>query len=207
MDEALLDASSVDFEILRAVTREHCVGIEEKTNAKNEAEGHDPSVTYALVDENDEVTTVRRIEGRATARKLAADYTWSSLHNTMNERMMREQDFEDVQRFEQNGEQLDAALNELRQAEQDRGLAPRLSRVSLGVEQETDEHRAGDDHSHERVEIVDADLGGIVARLVCERRERDQAERRLQRDHLRAGSVLDDEADPQRAGDDDFELG
>lgn len=231
VDEALLDPRSVDFDSLRAVAREHGVSIEKKTSAKSEAAGRDPSVTYALVDDNDEVRRFGRSKAACTARKLGADYQWSSLHNTMNERIMREQELEDVQGLTEDGEQLDAALSELRQAEQDRGLAPRLGGLSAGVEQASDERRAGDDHAHERVEIVDPDLGGLVARLIDERRERDQAdaqqaerdaerarrdglrqarrenERRLQRQRLRTASVLNDEADPQRAGDDDFELG
>lgn len=228
VDEALLDSRSIDFETLRAVAREHGVSIEKKTSAKSEAEGRDPSVTYALVDDNDEVRRFGRSKAACTARKLGADYGWSQLHNTMNERMMREQEMDDVQGLAEDGEQLDNALAELRQAEQDRGLAPRLGRVSAGAEQETDERRAGDDHAHERVEIVDADLGGLVARLAHERRERDQADaQRAERDaqrarrdslrqarceegrwqrseRLRAASVLDDEA-AQRS-DDDFEL-
>lgn len=232
MDEALLDSRSVDFDSLRAVAREHGVSIEKKTSAKSEAEGRDPSVTYALVDENDEVRRFGRSKAACTARKLGADYDWSSLYNTMNERMMREREIEDVQGLAEDGDQLDNALTELRQqAEQDRGLAPRFGRIASGIEQANDERRARDDHAHERVEIVDADLGGLAARLADERRQRDQAdaqqterdaerarrdglrqarrenERRLQRQRLRTASVLNDEADPQRAGDDDFELG
>lgn len=231
VDEALLDPRSVDFDSLRAVAREHGVSIEKKTSKKSEAEGRDPSVTYALVDENDEVRRFGRSKAACTARKLGADYDWSALHNTMNERMMREQELEDVQSFGEDEHELDAALAELRQAEQDRGLAPRLGRVSAGSEQETDERRAGDDHANERVEIVDADLGGLVARLAHERRQRDQAdaqqaerdaesarrdrqrqarrenERRQRSERLRAASAQHDEKDLQRAGENDFELG
>ncbi|WP_342319452.1 relaxase/mobilization nuclease domain-containing protein [Corynebacterium mayonis] len=231
VDEALLDPRSVDFESLRQVAREHGVSIEKKTSAKSEAEGRDPSVTYALVDDNDEVRRFGRSKAACTARKLGADYQWSSLHNTMNERIMREREMDDVQGLAEDGEQLDAALRELRAAEEDRGSAPRLGGLSAGVEQASDERRAGDDHTRERVEIVDADLGGLVARLAHERRQRDQAdaeraerdaerarrdrerqarrenERRLHSQRLRAGSTQHDEEARSLAADDDYGLG
>lgn len=228
VDEALLDSRSIDFDSLRQVAREHGVSIEKKTSAKSEAAGRDPSVTYALVDDNDEVRRFGRSKAACTARKLGADYQWSSLHNTINERILREQEMDDVQSLGEDEHELDAALRELRATEEDRGGGPRLGRVSAGVEQASDERRARVDHPHERVEIVDADLGSLVARLAHERRERDQedaeraqrdaesarrdslrqarhqAERRLRSERLRAGSVLDDEA-AQRS-DDDFEF-
>lgn len=224
VDEALLDPRSVDFESLRAVAREHGVSVEKKTRRKSEAEGRDPSVTYALVDDNDEVRRFGRSKAACTARKLGADYSWSSLHNTMNERIMREREMEDVQSLGEASSELDTALNELRQAEQDRGIAPRLGGLSAGVEQETDERRAGDDHAHERVEIVDADLGGLVARLAHERRQRDQedaerarrdrqrqadreAERRLHSQRLRDTGTQHDEAAQPGSGGDDYGLG
>ncbi|MDK6830433.1 relaxase/mobilization nuclease domain-containing protein [Actinomycetaceae bacterium UMB8039B] len=231
VDEALLDPRSVDFDSLRTVAREHGVSIEKKTSAKSEAAGRDPSVTYALVDDNDEVRRFGRSKAACTARKLGADYGWASLHNTMNERMMREQEIEDVQSFTEDGEQLDAALRELRAAEEDRGFAPRRGRIAGEPEEGTHKRRAGDDHAHERVEIVDADLGGLAARLADERRKRDQEdaeraerdaqrarrdsfrqarrenERRLQRERLRTASTLDDEAAQQQSDEDDFGLG
>ncbi|MGV9189034.1 relaxase/mobilization nuclease domain-containing protein [Arcanobacterium canis] len=230
VDEALLDPRSVDFDSLRAVAREHGVSIEKKTSAKSEAEGRDPSVTYALVDDDGEVRRFGRSKAACTARKLGADYSWSALHNTMNERMMREQEFDDVQSLGSSTE-LDAALADLRAAEQDRGVAPSLGRVTSEPEQAADERRAGDDHARERIEIVDADLGGLAARLIDERRERDQKdaeraerdaaralrdrqrqarrenERRLRSQRLRAGSTLDDEDAPSVPTEGDYSLG
>ena len=66
VDEALLDPRSVDFDSLRAVAREHGVSIEKKTSAKSEAEGRDPSVTYALVDDNDEARGFGRSKSACT---------------------------------------------------------------------------------------------------------------------------------------------
>lgn len=63
-----------------------------KTSKKSEAEGRDPSATYALVDENDEVRRFGRSKAACTARKLGADCSWNTLHNTINERMLREQE-------------------------------------------------------------------------------------------------------------------
>lgn len=230
VDEALLDPRSVDFESLREVAREHGVSVEKKTSAKSEAEGRDPSVTYALVDDNNDVRRFGRSKTACTARKLGADYTWSSLHNTINERMMREQEFDDVQSLAKDGEQLDAALADLRAVEEDRGLAPRRGRIAGEPEEGTHERRARDDHAHERVEIVDADLGGLAARLVDERRQRDQedaqqaerdaararrdrerqanreAERRQRSERLRAGSAPDDETDQPGSDEDDREF-
>ena len=74
VDEALRDPRSVDFDSLRAVARELGVSIEKKTSAKSEAEGRDPSVTYALVDDNGEVRRFGRSKAACTARKLGADY-------------------------------------------------------------------------------------------------------------------------------------
>lgn len=230
VDEALLDPRSVDFDSLCAVAREHGVSVEKKTSAKSEAEGRDPSVTYALVDENGDVRRFGRSKAACTARKLGADYSWNALHTTINERIMREQEMEDVQSLAKDGEHLDAALADLRAAEEDRGAAPRPHRVASEPEQATDERRAGDDHAHERVEIVDADLGGLAARLVNERRQRDQedaqqaerdaeharrdrerqarreAERRQRSQRLRTRSTLDDEAAEPQSDGDDYEL-
>lgn len=69
VDEAIQDSRSVDFDSLRAVAREHGVSIEKKTSAKSEAEGRDPSVTYALVDDNDEARKFGRAKAACTARK------------------------------------------------------------------------------------------------------------------------------------------
>lgn len=230
VDEALLDPRSVDFDSLREVAREHGVSIEKKTSARSEAEGHAPSVTYAHVDENGGVRRFGRSKAACTARKLGADYSWAALHNTINERMMREQEMEDVQSLGSSTE-LDTALADLRAAEEDRGVAPRRGRVAGEPTQESHERRAGDDHAYEHVEIVDADLAGLAARLADERRQRDQEdaqqaerdaerarrdslrqarrenERRLQRERLRAASALDDEASQQRSDEDDFGLG
>ena len=114
VDGALVDPRSVDFESLREVAREHGVSIEQKTSAKSEAAGRDPSVTYALVDDNDEVRRFGRSKAACTARKLGADYSWVSLRNTINERVLREQDMEDVQSHGQADSELNAALDELR---------------------------------------------------------------------------------------------
>ena len=56
----------MDFDSLRAVAREHGVSIEKKTSAKSEAEGRDPSVTYALVDDNDEARGFGRSKSACT---------------------------------------------------------------------------------------------------------------------------------------------
>lgn len=230
VDTALLDPRSVDFDSLRAVAREHGVSIEKKTSARSEAEGHAPSVTYALVDENGGVRRFGRSKAACTARKLGADYSWAALHNTINERMMREQEMEDVQSLGSSTE-LDTALADLRAAEEDRGLAPRHGRIAGEHEEATHERRAGDDHANERVEIIDADLGGLAARLADERRKRDEedaqqaerdaerdrrdrerqahreADRRLRSQRLRAASTLYDETAQQRSDEDDFGLG
>lgn len=231
VDEALLDPRSVDFDSLREVAREHGVSIEKKTSAKSEAEGRDPSVTYALVDDDGEVHRFGRSKTACTARKLGADYTWSSLHNTINERMMREQEFDDVQSFGQASSELDAALADLRAAEQDRRDAPRLDRYVDLAERSDQAGRGLAGEPHARVELQDFNLEGLGERLARERAERDQAdteqakrdaeharrdrqrqasrqdERRILSERLRATSVLDDEDDLQRAGEDDFELG
>lgn len=226
IDEALADSRSVDFDSLRTVAREHGVSIEKKTSAKSETEGRDPSVTYALVDDNDKVRRFGRSKAACTARKLGTDYQWSTLHDTMNERIMREQEIEDVQGYGEDGKQLDAALAELRAVEQDRGDAPRPHRHVDEPDQAADGDREGTERPHENIELKTFNLGDLRARLAAERRERDrqdneraqrdaerarrdslrqarrEAERQLQRERLRAASTLDDEAD-QRT-DDDF---
>lgn len=231
VDKALADSRSVDFDSLRAVAREHGVSIEKKTSAKSEAEGRDPSVTYALVDDNDEVRRFGRSKAACTARKLGADYQWSTLHNTMNERIMREQEIEDVQSYGEDGKQLDAALAELRAIEQDRRDAPRPHRHVEEPERASKEDRGCAGELTTRVDLHDFNLKGLSERLARERVERDQAdaeraerdaararrdrerqarleaERRLQRERLRSASILDDEADQSRDDDYDFGLG
>ena len=231
VDEALRDSRSVDFDSLRAVAREYGVSIEKKTSAKSEAEGRDPSVTYALVDDNGEVRRFGRSKAACTARKLGTDYQWGTLHDTMNERIMREQEIEDVQGYGEDGKQLDAALAELRAADEDRGVAPGLDYYVDLAERANKEDRGGAGEPNARVDLQDFNLGGLADRLVSERLKRDQddaervqrdaerdrrdrerqahleAERRLQRERLRVASTLDDEAD-QRADDgDDYGLG
>mgnify|MGYP002744105905 CR=1 FL=1 len=231
VDEALADSRSVDFDSLRAVARELGVSIEKKTSAKSEAEGRDPSVTYALVDDNGEVRRFGRSKAACTARKLGTDYQWGTLHDTMNERIMREQEIEDVQGYGEDGKQLDAALAELRAVEQDRRDAPRLDYYVDLAERANKEDRGCAGELNARVDLQDFNLGSLTARLVSERLKRDQddaeraerdaararrdrerqarleAERRLQRERLRSASTLDDEAD-QRADDgDDYGLG
>lgn len=229
VDEALLDARSVDFDSLRAVAREHGVSVEKKTSAKSEAEGRDPSVTYALVDDNDEVRRFGRSKAACTAPKLGADYSWNALHTTINERIMREQEMEDVQSLAKDGEQLDAALADLRAAEADRRDAPRPHRHAEEPERADHGDREGAERPHEVIELKAFDLGDLGARLAEERRERDRQdaeraerdaqrarrdrqrqarrenERRLKRERLRAASLLDDEG-AQRA-DDGFDFG
>lgn len=226
VDKALADSRSVDFDSLRAVAREYGVSIEKKTSAKSEAEGRDPSVTYALVDDNGEVRRFGRSKAACTARKLGADYQWSALHNTMNERIMREQEIEDVQSYGEDGKQLDAALAELRAVEQDRRDAPRLDYYVDLAEQANKEDRGGAGELNARVDLQDFNLGGLADQLVSERLKRDQddaervqrdaerdrrdrerqarleAERRKRSEAIRFASTLDDEAD-QRT-DDDF---
>ena len=225
VDEALRDSRSVDFDSLRAVARELGVSIEKKTSAKSEAEGRDPSVTYALVDDNGEVRRFGRSKAACTARKLGTDYQWGILHDTMNERIMREQEIEDVQSYGEDGKQLDAALAELRAVEQDRRDAPRLDYYVDLAERANKEDRGGAGEPNARVDLQDFDFGSLRSRLADERHQRDQedaeraerdaeraredrerqahleAERRLQRERLRVASTLDDEAD-QRTGDD-----
>lgn len=225
VDEALLDARSVDFDSLVQVAEEMGVSIRKKTSAKSEAEGRDPSVTYALIDENGVVRRYGRSKAACTGKKLGADYSWSSLHNTINERINRDKEMDDVTRFGQSDE-LDAALADLRAIEEDRGATPHLGRVADEHEEAARERRTGDDRPHERVEIIDPDLGGLTARLAHERRQRDQrdakraqlsaerarrirdgqeaveAERRLRRDQRRArGAELDEDDLPERGGD------
>lgn len=230
VDEALADSRSVDFDSLRAVARELGVSIEKKTSAKSEAEGRDPSVTYALVDDNDKVRRFGRSKAACIARKLGTDYQWSTLHDTINERVMREKEIEDVQGYGEDDHQLDAALRELRAAEEDRRDAPRPHRHVDEPDQAADGDREGTERPHENIELKTFDLGDLRARLAEERRERDRQdneraqrdverarrdslrqarrenERRLQRECFRAASALDDEAD-QRQGDDfDFDF-
>ena len=230
VDEALSDSRSVDFDSLRAVARELGVSIEKKTSAKSEAEGRDPSVTYALVDDNGEVRRFGRSKAACTARKLGTDYQWSTLHDTINERIMREQEIDDVTSYGED-EQLDAAIAKLRAADEDRGITPRGGGVSTSVEHEDDRPRTRDDHAHERVEIVPTDFSAVAARLVSERLKRDQddaervqrdaerdrrdrerqahleAERRKHSDAIRPASTLDDEADQRTDDGDDYGLG
>lgn len=230
VDEALLDPRSVDFDSLRAVAREHGVSIEKKTSAKSESEGRDPSVTYALVNDNDEVRRFGRSKAACTARKLGTDYQWSALHNTMNERIMREQEIEDVQSYGEDGKQLDAALAELRAVEQDRRDAPRLDYYVDLAERANKEDRGGAGEPNARVDLQDFDFGSLRSRLADERHQRDQedaeraerdaerargdrerqarpeAERRQRSERLRAASALDDEADHRTNDDFDFDF-
>lgn len=230
VDEALADSRSVDFDSLRAVAREHGVSIEKKTSAKSEAEGRDPSVTYALVDDNDEARRFGRSKAACTARKLGTDYQWSALHDTMNERIMREQEIEDVQSYGEDGKQLDAALAELRAVEQDRRDAPRLDYYVDLAERANKEDRGGAGEPNARVDLQDFDFGRLRSRLADERHQRDQedaeraerdaerargdrerqarpeAERRQRSERLRAASALDDEADHRTNDDFDFDF-
>ena len=231
VDEALRDSRSVDFDSLRAVAREHGVSIEKKTSAKSEAEGRDPSVTYALVNDNGEVRRFGRSKAACTARKLGADYQWSTLHDTMNERVMREKEIEDVQGYGENGKQLDAALAELRAVEQDRRDAPRLDYHVDLAERANKEDRGGAGEPNARVDLQDFDFGSLRSRLADERHQRDQedaeraerdaerargdrerqarreAERRKRSEQFRVSSILDDEADQERADEDYYGLG
>ena len=231
VDEAIQDPRSVDFDSLREVARELGVSIEKKTSAKSEAEGRDPSVTYALVDDNGEVRRFGRSKAACTARKLGADYQWSALHNTMKERVMREKEIEDVQSYGEDGKQLDAAIAKLRAAEQDRGVAPGLDYYVDLAEQANKEDRGCTGELNARVDLQDFNLGGLAARLVSERLERDQddaertqhaakraqrdrqrqarsdAERWLQSESFGSGRVQPDEEGQQQSGDDDYGLG
>lgn len=231
VDKALADSRSVDFDSLRAVAREYGVSIEKKTSAKSEAEGRDPSVTYALVDDNGEVRRFGRSKAACTARKLGTDYQWSTLHDTMNERVMREKEIDDVQSYGEDGKQLDAALAKLRAVEQDRRDAPRLDYYVDLAERANEEDRGGAGKLTTRVNLQDFNLEGLAARLTQERAGRDQAdaeraerdaerargdrerqarleaERRLRSERLRAASILDDEADQSRDEEDDYGLG
>ena len=230
VDEAIQDSRSVDFESLREVARELGVSIEEKTSQKSEVEGRDPSVTYALVDDNDEVRRFGRSKAACTARKLGADYQWSALHNTMKELITRRKEEEDVKSYGENGEQLDAALAKLRAVEQDRRDASRLDYYVDLAERANEEDRGGAGKLTTRVDLQDFNLEGLAARLTQERAGRDQAderaerdaerargdrerqarleaERRLRSERLRAARILDDEADQSRDEEDDYGLG
>lgn len=231
VDKALADSRSVDFDSLRAVARELGVSIAKKTSAKSEAEGRDPSVTYALVDDNGEVRRFGRSKAACTARKLGTDYQWSTLHDTMNERVMREKEIDDVQSYGEAGKQLDAALAELRAVEQDRRDAPRLDYYVDLAERANKEDRGGAGELNARVDLQDFNLGGLADRLVSERHKRDQAdaeraqqaakrargdrerqasrdaERRKRSEQFRVASILDDEADQERADEDYYGLG
>ena len=230
VDEALRDSRSVDFDSLRAVAREYGVSIEKKTSAKSEAEGRDPSVTYALVDDNGEVRRFGRSKAACTARKLGTDYQWSTLHNTMNDFILQREEEDDVKSYGEDGKQLDAALAELRAVEQDRRDAPRLDYYVDLAERANKEDRGGAGEPNARVDLQDFDFGSLRSRLADERHQRDQedaeraerdaerargdrerqarpeAERRKHSDTIRFASTLDDEAD-QRDGDDfDFDF-
>ena len=231
VDEAIQDSRSVDFDSLREVARELGVSIEKKTSAKSEAEGRDPSVTYALVDDNGEVRRFGRSKAACTARKLGVDYQWSALHNTMKELITRRKEEEDVKSYGENGEQLDAAIAKLRAAEQDRGIAPGLDYYVDLAEQAYKEDRGCTGELNARVDLQDFNLGGLAARLVSERLERDQddaeraqhaakraqrdrqrqarsdAERWLQSESFGSGRVQPDEEGQQQSGDDDYGLG
>ena len=231
VDEALVDSRSVDFESLRAVARELGVSIEKKTSAKSEAEGRDPSVTYALVDDNDAVRRFGLSKAACTARKLGSDYQWSALHDSIKERMIREKEIKDVQSYGEDGKQLDAAIAKLRAVEQDRGYVPGLDYYVDLAERATEEDRGGAGELNARVDLQDFNLGGLADRLVNERRKRDQAdaereqraaerdrrdrerqarrdvERRLQSERLRVASIRDDEADQRTDDEDDYGLG
>lgn len=231
VDEAIQDPRSVDFDSLREVARELGVSIEKKTSAKSEAEGRDPSVTYALVDDNGEVRRFGRSKAACTARKLGADYQWSTLHNTMKELITRRKEEEDVKSYGENGEQLDSAIAKLRAAEQDRGVAPGLDYYVDLAERANKEDRGCTGELNARVDLQDFNLGGLAARLVSERLERDQddaeraqhaakraqrdrqrqarsdAERWLQSESFGSGRVQPDEEGQQQSGDDDYGLG
>lgn len=229
VDEALQDPRSIDFDSLCEVAREHGVSIANKTSAKSESEGRDPSVTYALVDDNDEVRRFGRSKAACTARKLGADYGWSSLHNTMQELRLREKEMHDVQGYGQSND-LDTALAELRAVEDDRQDAPHPHRHVEVTERSTQQDRGRASERPSRVELAEFDLDGLGTRLAEERRERDrldaeqaeldadrarrdrerqardQAERRLPRERLRAASILDDAKTQHGDGDFDFGL-
>lgn len=230
VDEAIQDSRSVDFESLRAVARELGVSIEKKTSAKSEAEGRDPSVTYALVDDNGEVRRFGRSKAACTARKLGTDYQWSTLHDTMKDLIKLGKE-EDVQGYGEDGKQLDAALAELRAVEQDRRDAPRLDYYVDLAERANKEDRGGAGKLTTRVDLQDFDFGSLRSRLADERHQRDQedaeraerdaerargdrerqarleAERRKRSEQFRVASILDDEADQQRSDEDDYGLG
>lgn len=231
VDEALADSRSVDFDSLRAVARELGVSIEKKTSAKSEAEGRDPSVTYALVDDNGEVRRFGRSKAACTARKLGTDYQWSALHNTMKDLIKLRKEEEDVQSYGEDGKQLDAALAELRAADEDRGVAPGLDYYVDLAERANKEDRGGAGEPNARVDLQDFDFGSLRSRLADERHQRDQedaeraerdaerargdrerqarpeAERRKHSDAIRFASTLDDEADQSRDEEDDYGLG
>lgn len=230
VDEALVDSRSVDFESLRAVARELGVSIEKKTSAKSEAEGRDPSVTYALVDDNGEVRRLGRSKAACTARKLGADYQWSALHETMNERIMREKEIEDVQSYGEDGEQLDAAIAKLRAAEEGGGIVPGLDYYVDLADRANKEDRGGAGELDARVDLQDFDFGSLRSRLVNERHQRDQddaeraqraverarrdcerqarrdVERREHSDAIRFASILDDAADQPEDDDPGFDF-
>lgn len=223
VDDALQDPRAVDFDALCRVASEHGVSIKKKQSAKDAASGRDPSVTFALVDENGGVRRFGRSKAACTARRLGADYNWDSLHNTMSQLRQREQEIEDVKSLEENGGELDAALAELRIVGE-REAAPRSRRAA-------DEAHQARRQPRERVEIDDPGLGDVAVRLARERRQRDQeddelAKLRAERDRRyrerqasreaarrrdclvgRAAGAFNDEEPQSSAGSDDFEFG
>ncbi|MDK8656359.1 relaxase/mobilization nuclease domain-containing protein [Actinotignum sanguinis] len=235
VDEALQDPRCVDFDSLVLIARELGVSIVKKTSAKSEAEGRDPSVTYALVDEDGQVRRFGRSKGACIARKLGADYNWSALHKTIDALRGAEKEYKDGKSFGESRE-LGEAIARLGALERDRELARQTHRFARGYEQEVvarraggGESRAGVSHSHGSVEIIDPGFGELKLRLARERRERDEeehqraeraaerarrdrerqarreAERRADRERLAARSARDD-VETQRQ-DDDYEFG
>lgn len=223
VDEAIQDSRSVDFDSLRAVARELGVSIEKKTSAKSEAEGRDPSVTYALVDDNGEVRRFGRSKAACTARKLGADYDWNGLHTSMEEARVLEKELENVQSYSEDEREFSDAIVQLRESERDQGVVAYHRTVADEDERATGGNRTRDESIPERGPLADANLGELAAQLIRERRERDQedverarrdserqasreAERRKHSDPIRSASAFDDKADQRTDDGPDFDF-
>lgn len=194
--EALLDPRSVDREAFEQVLAEH-------------------EVRLRVTDRDGWTYSMKRSDngkwGRRKASSLCDEFTSKGVEEVFafhqqnqNQQNTTTKEKDDERTGQAEGAaSLDAALNELRAAEEDRRDAPGLGRhVDIG-ERPDQEGRGLSGEPHARVDLEAFNLGDLAARLAQERRE---AERRLQRQRLRAASVLDDEADQREADDVDFNL-
>lgn len=228
--EALLDQRSVDRESFEQVLAEH-------------------EVRLRVTDRDGWTYSMRRDDngkwGRRKASSLCDEFTAKGAEEVFAFR--QKQQANDVQKgkrdersrkaqagtasYGEDGGQLDAAIAKLRAADEDRGVAPGLDYYVDLAERANKEDRGCTGELNARVDLQDFNLGGLAARLVSERLERDQddaeraqhaakrdqrdrerqassnAERWLQSESLGSGRVQLDEEGPQQSGDDDYGLG